>query len=155
VIEESVIAGMDGYQSRSIDFPCGGSLIVRNSTIQHGQNADNTDLISVGTEPRSCRQGVQPSNVVLRNNWIVIDRDRSSDERSRDHGPTAIFNWRAPVKRIDVVGNRIVEPTGELKFSVADNLPDMLDQNTVFGSRQAAGLDADQIPSVILKATGK
>ena len=153
LIEDSIIAGIDGYQSRTIDFPCGGKLVVRNSTLQHSKNADNIDLISVGTETAACKHGVQPSDVTLRNNWIIIDRDRSKDERSRESGASTIFNWRAPVERLEMVDNRIVEPTGELKLSFSDNLPHVIDKNTVFERRQAAGLEPDQIPPAPSKVT--
>lgn len=153
LIEDSIIAGIDGYQSRTIDFPCGGKLVVRNSTLQHGKNADNVDLISVGTEPTWCKDGVQPSDVTLRDNWIIIDRDRSKGERSRASGASTIFNWRAPVLRLDMVGNKIVDPTGELTLSVSGNLPQVLNNNTVFKSRQAAGLGPDQIPPAPSKVT--
>lgn len=154
LIEDSIIAGLDGYHSRTIDFPCGGNLIIRNSTLQHSSNADNNDLISVGTEGKVCGQNIPPSSVRLRNNWIIIDRDRSADERARDYGPTAIFNWRAPVKDIEVSGNRIVEPTGELQFAYQDTLPDMMDKNRLFDSREVAGLGSEEVPAAPAKKTG-
>jgi hypothetical protein len=154
LIEDSVVAGIDGYQSRTIDFPCGGTLTVNNSTLQHSENADNNDLISVGTEPRSCGNDIRPSSVTLRNNWIIVDRDRSLDERSHEHGPSGLFNWRAPIKQLDVVGNRIVEPTGELLFSFQGTLPDMMASNQRFNSRKAAGLGPDEIPDVSRKVAG-
>ncbi|MEO8409955.1 MAG: hypothetical protein ABI478_05240, partial [Propionivibrio sp.] len=154
LIEDGIIAGLDGYQSRTIDFPCGGKLVVENSTLQHSKNADNNDLISVGTETAACKNGVQPSDVTLRNNWIIFDRHRTADERARAYGPSTIFNWRAPVVQLDMVGNKIVEPTGELKMSISDNLPRVLDKNTVFRTRQAAGLGPDQIPPAPSKISG-
>lgn len=148
-IEHSVLAGMDGRHSRIVDFPCGGNLSITNSVLQQGDQTDNIDVISVGTEPKHCRGGVRPSTVTLRNNWIILDRDRSSDERSAEHGKSRLFTWRAPVTSLDVSANKIVESTGQLLFDGEEQLPDMLSHNQLFRSRQAAGLGIHQIPPLM------
>ncbi|WP_275100209.1 hypothetical protein [Sedimenticola hydrogenitrophicus] len=145
-IENSVLAGMDGRHSRVVDFPCGGNLSITSSVIQQGDQTDNIDVISVGTEPKHCGKGVRASNVTLKNNWIILDRDRSPDERSAKHGKSRLFTWRAPVTSLDVSDNKIVESTGQLLFDGEEQLPDMFSQNQLFSSRQAAGLGLHQIP---------
>lgn len=145
-IENSIIAGIDGHQSRTVDFPCGGKLIIRNSTLQQSENADNTDLISVGTEIKACKNEIYPSEVSITNNWIIFDRDQSKDEPSYKDGPNVIFNWRAPVVSVDVSSNRIVESTGNLKFEYNGNVPDMSSRNEMFNSRKTAGLKTKEIP---------
>lgn len=146
LIENSVIAGLDGFHSRTIDFPCSGKLVIRDSVLQHGENSDNYDLISVGTEPDSCGGSIRPSEVTLEGNWILIDRDLSPDERSAKHGATRLFTWRAPLKSINVSGNRFVESTGQFIFDGEGRVPDLSDQNRFYSSRKEAGLDAVGLP---------
>ncbi|WP_156905180.1 hypothetical protein [Neptunomonas japonica] len=147
LIEGSVIAGLNGYHSRTIDFPCGGKLEIKDSVLQHGANADNIDLISVGTESKACGDSAQPSRVSLTGNWIVIDRDRSSDERSAKYGSTQLFTWRTSVDSVRVSGNIFVEPTGQFSFDPERRVPDMTDQNRFYRSRSDAGLTANQLPT--------
>lgn len=146
LIENSVIAGLDGFHSRTIDFSCGGKLVIRDSVLQHGENSDNFDLISVGTEPGSCGGLIRPSEVTLEGNWIIIDRDESPDERSAKHGATRLFTWRAPLKSIKVSGNRFVESTGRFIFDGEGRVPDLSDQNRFYSSRKKAGLGAVELP---------
>ncbi|WP_293267000.1 hypothetical protein [Neptunomonas sp.] len=147
LIEGSVIAGLDGYHSRTIDFPCGGKLEIKDSVLQHGANTDNIDLISVGTEIKACGGSVQPSKVSLTGNLIVIDRDRSPDERSAKSGPTQLFTWRASVDSVRVFGNIFIEPTGQFSFDPERRVPDMTDQNRFYRSRSDIGLTANQLPA--------
>ncbi len=147
-IENSVLAGMDGRHSRVVDFPCGGNLSIKNSVIQQGDQTDNIDMISVGTEPKYCNGTLRPSSVTLTDNWVIFDRDRSPDERSAEHGKNRLFTWRAPVKSIDVSKNKIIESTGQLLFDEENRLPNMLNKNKLFRSRQEARLDFNQIPQL-------
>ncbi|MCP4268276.1 MAG: hypothetical protein GY777_22330 [Candidatus Brocadiaceae bacterium] len=151
LIENSVIAGLNGYHSRVIDFPCGGKLIIRNSVLQQGVNTDNIDLISVGTEPKSCKSSVKSSDVTLKSNWIIFDRDRSSDERSANHGETRLFTWRAPMNHVAVTGNKFVEPIGELNFGEKKLSYDWHEQNILYRSRSEAGIDPVELPDIHVK----
>ena len=145
-IDNSVIAGLDGRHSRIIDFPCGGHLSVQNSVLQQGEQTDNIDLISVGTEPQNCGGSVRPSNVVIKNNWIIFDRDESKDEPANNYGFNRFFTWRAPIEKLIVSGNRIVETTGRFRFDGEGHVPDLSEGNQFFESRKAAGLGPDQLP---------
>lgn len=145
-IEHSVIAGMDGRHSRTIDLPCSGTLLVRNSTLQHGANADNADIISVGTEPGPCQNRIHPADISILHSWIIIDRDESPDERAKDYGYNRLFNWQAPNVTVKVANNRIVESTGRFKFDGEGKLPDMSKENQLFDSRAKAGLGPEEIP---------
>ncbi len=144
LIENSVIAGLDGFHSRVIDFPCGGKLSVRNSVLQQGKNTDNIDLISVGTEPKSCGGLVSPSEVILKSNWIIFDRDRSSDERSANSGPTRLFTWRSPINYIEVTDNKFIESKKQIIFDEKVLFSDLSDHNIIFSSRKEAGLGKEQ-----------
>jgi hypothetical protein len=50
VIDRSVIASLDGMDSRLLDIPNGGELIVRDSILQQGDESSNWDLIGFGLE---------------------------------------------------------------------------------------------------------
>lgn len=145
-IVNSVIAGLDGRHSRLIDFPCGGHLSVHESVLQQGEMTDNIDLISVGTEAKNCGGSVRPSNVSITNNWIIFDRDESKDEPAFNYGFNRFFTWRAPIEKIVVTGNRIVESTGRFQFDGEDHVPDLSDGNRFYSSRKAAGLGPNQLP---------
>mgnify|MGYP002712968802 CR=1 FL=1 len=146
IINKSMLVGMDGRPSRVIDYPCGGELTVTNSILQQGDQTDNTDLISIGTEPKYCHGTLRPSDVSITDSWIIFDRDRSPDERSAKHGKNRLFTWRAPVKSINVSNNKIIEQTGQLLFDEEDKLPNLLNQNQLFSSRGEAGIGRTQIP---------
>ncbi|TVO73589.1 hypothetical protein [Sedimenticola selenatireducens] len=146
LIENSVLAGLDGRHSRIIDFPCGGKLTIRNSVLQQGKQTDNIDLISVGTEPQNCGGGVHSSDISIKNSWLIFDREESADEPSADYGFNRIFTWRAPVSHFDVSQNRIIESTGRMRFDGEDHIPDMSRQNQMFQSRKDAGLGPVEIP---------
>lgn len=148
LIENSILAGMDGRHSRVIDFPCGGKLTIRNSVLQQGEQTDNIDLISVGTEPQFCGGTVRSSDVSIKNSWLIIDRDESPDEPAANYGYNRIFTWRAPILNLDISDNRIVESTDRLRFDGEEKLPDLSNQNQMFSSRKAAGLGPKEIPSI-------
>lgn len=145
-IVNTVIAGLDGRHSRLIDFPCGGHLSVHESVLQQGERTDNIDLISVGTEAKNCGGSVRPSNVSITNNWIIFDRDESEDEPAFNYGFNRFFTWRAPIEKLVVSGNRIIETTGRFRFDGEDHVPDLSEGNQFFESRKAAGLGPDQLP---------
>jgi len=145
-IDDSVIAGLDGRPSRVIDFPCGGKLTVTNSVLQQGKWTDNIDLISVGTEPQHCGGSVPPSDVVVKNNWIIFEREETPDEPAANHGFTRMFTWRAPVGSIEVTGNRIVDRTGRFQYDGEGKLPDSFEGNRIYESRKAAGLGPVALP---------
>lgn len=148
LIENSVLSGLDGRHSRIIDFPCGGKLHIRNSVLQQGEQTDNIDLISVGTEPQYCGGSVYPSDVTIRNSWLIFDRDESTDEPASNHGFNRVFTWRAPISNLDVTDNRIVESTGRMRFDGEDHIPDLSANNRMFKSRKAAGLGPVEIPHI-------
>ncbi len=150
-IENSLLVGLDGRHSRVIDFPCGGKLVILNSVLQQGEQTDNIDLISVGTEPKNCGGSVHASDVIIKNNWLLFDRDESLDEPAANYGFNRIFTWRAPMINLDITDNRIVESTGRLKFDGEGKVPDLSEKNRIFSSRKAAGLGPKEVPSISIK----
>lgn len=145
VVERSRLLGLDGEHSRSIDVPCGGALIVRDSVIQHGAFSDNADLVGIGTEPKNC-WSIRPGDVVLDGNWIVSDRRPVAGDPAKPPEPNTLFSWWAGgANRLRATGNRIVgidRWQGEKSWIV----PDLAAGNTIFADRPAAGLGPDEIP---------
>jgi hypothetical protein len=111
VIEASVIASLDGVDSRLVDVPNGGGLIIRDSVLEKGPRSSNRDVIGFGLE------GIgNPANGVrLENSVVILDRP---DARLID-GPVP-----ATLSGVRVVGG------GQREAATAEWLPD----------RQAAGL---------------
>jgi len=50
VIEDSLIASFDGVDSRTLDFPNGGEVVIRNSVLEKGLNSSNGEMIGFGLE---------------------------------------------------------------------------------------------------------
>jgi hypothetical protein len=50
IIENNVIAGLDGQDSRAIDLPDGGEVEIRNNVLEKGQNSENAEMIGVALE---------------------------------------------------------------------------------------------------------
>jgi Right handed beta helix region len=89
VIEDSVIAALDAQDSRAIDFPGGGELIVRNCLIERGPKTENTDLIGFAFEVRG---GYDPSknSLTLTRNTVLIDGNPALWVRGREIGSVTI-----------------------------------------------------------------
>jgi hypothetical protein len=147
LVQSSVVAGLDGRHSRTIDLPCGGVLVVRDSILQHGANSDNRDLIGIALEFGLCAHAGGHSQLAFHNNWIIFDRDRSADERSRDHGDNTLFNVhpQAYISHLSFVDNRLVEPTSQLQHAPL-TVEALSGNNRWFASRAAAGLSPHALP---------
>ena len=52
IVEDSVLAALDGKNSRAIDVYAGGVLEVRRSVIQQGPNSENSAAIGIALEPQ-------------------------------------------------------------------------------------------------------
>lgn len=75
VIEESVIASLDSEDSRTIDIPNGGDVIVRKSVIHMGPQSVNWDMFAIGLERgRGHGQDHAQNSLVLEDNIIISDR---------------------------------------------------------------------------------
>lgn len=141
ILENVKLLGENGFHSRTIDLPCGGNFVLTDSFLQHGANTDNSDLISVGTEQNYCKS-IEPTNVRITNNTIIIDRDHSSDERARDYGPNAFFNWQGPLGKLDIRDNKIVNLESWSYAGGKKNIkiPDQSSKNTMCKTRKDCGL---------------
>jgi Right handed beta helix region len=50
IIENSVIAGLDGHDSRAIDLPNGGQVVIRGNVLEKGPSSQNGQLIGLALE---------------------------------------------------------------------------------------------------------
>jgi hypothetical protein len=50
VVENNVIAGLDGRDSRAIDVPNGGDVLIRGNVLEKGPNSDNAQMIGIALE---------------------------------------------------------------------------------------------------------
>jgi len=75
IIEDSVIASLEGDDSRLIDLPNGGVVAIRNSLLVEGANTVNWQLLSYGVE-----DGLLTNNLFrMENNLIITDREGGSE----------------------------------------------------------------------------
>ena len=121
VIEDSVIASLKGLDSRLIDVPNGGELIVRNSVLQEGPLSVNFQLIGYGLE-----RGRKPKHDHAVNSVTI-------------EGCTIYFDRSRGVEFMRTMGNPVVSIRGNV-FIGGDRLKDP--DNKWFASRPAAGLPA-------------
>ncbi len=120
VISNCVVASLDGFDSRLIDVPNGGELVVQDSILEQGPISANRDLIGYGLE------GVKhaKNSITLRGNLIVMERIRGNQ----------LLQTRGPVVDIRASANIIVGKG-------LGNLPDnQLESNFLFADRDTAGL---------------
>ncbi len=73
VIEESVIASLDGEDSRLLDISNGGEVVIRNSVLEQGPKSANNEMIGLGYEGLR----YEDNDVLIENNIILVDRPRS------------------------------------------------------------------------------
>ncbi len=100
IIEDSVIAALDGVNSRAVDAFGGGEVVIRRSVIQQGKNSDNNEALGIALETR--RINPEPHSTTLEDNWFIFDdlsRCCRLLFRAKQFGP------------ITVRGNRIVAMT--------------------------------------------
>ncbi|MEM9386277.1 MAG: hypothetical protein AAGA68_14545 [Pseudomonadota bacterium] len=72
LIVSSIVAALDGDNSRAIDFFGGGVLYVNDSVLQQGPRSDNHDMIGLLNEVRRMNRGV-PHAVYVRDSWLIYD----------------------------------------------------------------------------------
>ena len=77
IVENSLLASLDGKDSRLIDMANYGELIVRNSILQQGDNSSNSQLIAYGLEKKVPRR-FELNRIELTNNLIFFDRTQAN-----------------------------------------------------------------------------
>jgi len=71
IIEDSMIAALDGANSRAVDAFGGGEVVIRRSVIQQGKNSDNHEALGISLEAR--RINPEPHLTIVENNWFIFD----------------------------------------------------------------------------------
>ena len=69
IVENNVIAGLDGRDSRAIDVPNGGEVLIRGNVLQKGPNSANAQMIGLALEGRLH----ETNETLIENNLIVFD----------------------------------------------------------------------------------
>ncbi len=125
IIEDSVIAALDGVNSRAVDAFGGGEVVIRRSVIQQGKNSDNNEALGIALETR--RINPEPHSTTLEGNWFIFDdlsRCCRLLIRAKQFGP------------FTVRGNRIIAMT-----DIADPFLDLEETgNQFYSDRKSAKL---------------
>lgn len=125
LVENSVVASLEGNDSYLIDIPNGGSAVIRNSLLVEGANTANWFILSFGVE------GMQfdRNSLKLEKNIIVTDRDGGSQFINiADGAPAPSLRGNVIVGRItyDWPGNNyFFDSRSELDWPAAPELPEV------------------------------
>ncbi|MEM7223926.1 MAG: right-handed parallel beta-helix repeat-containing protein [Pseudomonadota bacterium] len=145
VIEDNVIAQLDGDGSLCIDIVVGGHSEIRNNVCQVGPNRDNRNLLGIALSGhKTAYPKRQPDFTLIEGNTFIIDGDGTS------RNCLLITETPGPIV---VTGNKLVgpfegcqglsEPLGvRLDYLLGLPLAATRANNRLFADRQAAGLPA-------------
>ncbi len=120
IIENSLLASINSEDSRIVDIPEGGELLIRDSLLGEGPFSSNWDIIGYGLEVNSAELPHQTNRILITGNTIVSDRFG-----------TAQLLTAKNAQKIIVANNVIVGKT-------RDTWPG----NSIFTNRESAGLPA-------------
>lgn len=75
VIEDNVIASLSGVDSRQIDLPNGGDIVIRRNVLQKGPYSENHQVIGIGME-RGRGHGTDHAfnEAIVEDNTVLFDR---------------------------------------------------------------------------------
>ena len=123
IIEDNIIAGRFGVDSRAIDVPIGGDIVIRNNVLEKGPLSSNPGMIGIALETGERLHTV--INVTIEGNTIIFD---------------------GPVDRPGVIvqhgaGGRIVMRDNRIIGAVTNPIIHE-GENQSFRDRREAGLDA-------------
>jgi hypothetical protein len=67
IIENNIIAGLDGHDSRAIDLPNGGDVVIRGNVLEKGPDSANAQMIGLALEGNlhEANQTLIESNLVI------------------------------------------------------------------------------------------
>ena len=71
-IEDSIVASLDGVDSRLIDLPEGGENVIRRNVLAHGPASSNQELIGVGLEGNGYLH--QRNSTLVEDNLVLMER---------------------------------------------------------------------------------
>ncbi|WP_085300410.1 hypothetical protein [Cognaticolwellia mytili] len=76
IVMSSLLATLDGKDSRLIDVANYGELIIKGSILQQGDNSSNSQLIAYGLENRPINYAI--NKIEITNNLFLLDRDKAN-----------------------------------------------------------------------------
>lgn len=110
-VEDSILAALNGRNSRVLDAYAGGEIVLRRNVIEQGPQSDNSDMIGLALE--SSRLLPDGHSFRMEDNWVIFDNPgRGVLIRGRKLGPVAVLNNtfvgfdRLGLDGIEDVGNR-------------------------------------------------
>lgn len=125
LVENSVVASLEGVDSYLIDIPNGGTAVVRNSLLVEGANTANWYILSFGVEGSKFDR----NSLRLEKNIIVTDREGGSEFINIADGmPAPSISGNVIVGRINYDwpgGNYFFNSRGELDWPDAPELPEV------------------------------
>lgn len=77
VVDNSILASLNGIDSRLIDMANYGELVVTNSILQQGNNSSNSQLIAYGLEKKVKKQ-FKINKITIKNNLVFFDRRQAN-----------------------------------------------------------------------------
>lgn len=135
-VEDSIIAALNGHNSRALDAYSGGEVVLLRNVIQQGPQSDNSDVIGLALE--SGRLLPDGHSLRLENNWVIFDDSgRGILIRGRKLGPiTARGNTFVGLKGMGLadvqdIGNHWFETRKEAGLPPFDGTLSSLPNNAV------------------------
>lgn len=91
-VEDSIIAALNGRNSRVLDAFAGGEVVLRHNVLQQGPQSDNSDMIGLALEP--ARLLPDGHSLIMEGNWVIFDNPdrRGVLIRGRKLGPLTARN---------------------------------------------------------------
>lgn len=92
IIEGCVIASLSGRDSRQIDLPNGGDIVIRGNVLEKGPNSENHQVIGIGME-RGQGHGTdhERNQSLIENNTVLVDRRGRSRLVGSKHVPAPVL----------------------------------------------------------------
>lgn len=146
VIEDSIIASLGSRDSRAIDIPNGGEIIIRRNILQKGPGSANSQMIGLGLEGK-----LHPSSrSLIEKNVFIFDYDRPDwvDLLNRlvEIAPPNGIAVRNKIPKTTVIRDNII--IGARKIVTGTEAREI--NNRLFSSRSHAGLSSyPSLPSSI------
>jgi hypothetical protein len=119
IIESTVIASLEGNDSRLVDVPNGGKLTIRDSVLEQGPNSVNWNLIGYGHEGMKYSE----NSVTLVGNIFLLEREKGN-------------------MVLDMKNNKATLHASQNAFIGRISKADFDKTNFYFDDRKSAGLDA-------------
>ncbi len=91
IIENNVFAGLDGQNSRALDLPNGGEVVIRDNVFEKGPNSDNWDMIGLALEAQGTGFNVI-NQTLIEGNTFIFDYPDGAVFRSLSTGEIIFRN---------------------------------------------------------------